>query len=77
MDDLPKVDRARGGKAKVDDDVVTRRILDYVAESAVTSRRQAREKVTGNSERIESTWDTLVAAGRLVQADDGTWKESK
>jgi hypothetical protein len=48
-----------------------------VAESAVTSRRQAREKVTGNSERIESTWDTLVAAGRLVQADDGTWKESK
>lgn len=77
MDDLPKVDRARGGKPKVEDDVVTRRILDYVAEYNVTSRRQARDKVQGNSDRIESTWDTLVAAGRLVQADDGTWKESK
>ena len=77
IDDLPKVDRARGGKPKVDDDVITMRILACVAKYKVKSRRNLRGKVRGNSDRIESTWDTLVAAGRLVEADDGTWQESK
>jgi hypothetical protein len=75
MDDLPEVERKSPGIPKVDDNEITARVLDYVRTGKATSRRNARDNVTGNAGRVEQTWDELAAAGRIQKADSGIWEE--